>query len=165
MYRFPFDGHIDNTDGIYVFKSDLPGSSSVIVMIRKIYTPIHKLDSANQIEGQKDNSSCRLKTECPQTNNTENTTAEDIMAICDIRSAAATLFTIKYIQHAVFNYPPLLGGETLLLTHWDRDKMDAIYQTKFANAFSWMIIYWFRLKFHSSLFPWIQLTIFQHCFR
>ena len=40
-------------------------------------------------------------------------------------------------------------------------QMDAISQTTFSNAFSWMKMFEFRLKFHWSLFPWVQLTIFQ----
>ena len=51
------------------------------------------------------------------------------------------------------------------LTHWGRDKMDAISQTPFSSAFSWMKIFEFRLKFHWSLFLRVQLTIFQHWFR
>ena len=51
------------------------------------------------------------------------------------------------------------------LTHWDRDTMAAIFQTTFWNAFSWMKIYEFRLKFHWSLFLGAQLTIYQHWFR
>ena len=51
------------------------------------------------------------------------------------------------------------------LTHWDQDKMAAIYQTHFSNAFSGIKMYTFRLRFHWSLFPMIQLTIFQHWFR
>ena len=39
------------------------------------------------------------------------------------------------------------------LTHWGRDKMAAISQTIFSNAFSWMKRYKFRLSFHWSLFP------------
>ena len=38
-------------------------------------------------------------------------------------------------------------------------------QTTFSNAFSWMKIFEFRLKFHWSLFLMVQLTIFQHWFR
>ena len=38
------------------------------------------------------------------------------------------------------------------LAHWGRDKMDAIFQITFLNAFSWMKMYEFRLKFHWSLF-------------
>ena len=36
---------------------------------------------------------------------------------------------------------------------------------KFWNAFSWMKIYKFRSRFQRSLFPRVQLTIFQLCFR
>ena len=45
------------------------------------------------------------------------------------------------------------------------DKMDAISQTIFSNAFYWMKILEFWLKLHWSLFLRIQLTIFQHWFR
>ena len=51
------------------------------------------------------------------------------------------------------------------LTHWGRDEMAAIFQTPFANGFSWMKLYEFRLKFHWSLFLGVELTIFQHWFR
>ena len=51
------------------------------------------------------------------------------------------------------------------LTHWGRDKMDAISQKTFSSAFSWMKMFEFRLKFRWSLFLRVQLTIFQHWFR
>ena len=44
-------------------------------------------------------------------------------------------------------------------------QMDAISQTTVSNAFSWMKMFEFRLKFHWSLFPVVQWTIFQHWFR
>ena len=44
-------------------------------------------------------------------------------------------------------------------------KMDAISQTTFSSAFSWMKMFEFRLKFHWNLFLRVQLTIFQHWFR
>ena len=47
-------------------------------------------------------------------------------------------------------------------THWGRDKMAAIFQKIFSNAFSWMKIYDFRLLYHWSLFLGVELTIFQH---
>ena len=50
------------------------------------------------------------------------------------------------------------------LTHWGRDKMAAIYQTTFSNAFSWTKMYEFWLKFHWGLFVRVQLTIYQHWF-
>ena len=55
--------------------------------------------------------------------------------------------------------------QTYVLTHWGRDKMAAIFQTTFSNAFSWMKMFKFLLRFHWSLFPSVQLTIFQHWFR
>ena len=51
------------------------------------------------------------------------------------------------------------------LTHWGRDKMAAVSQTTLSNAFSWMKMSEFRLRFHWSLFLRVQLTIFQHWFR
>ena len=51
------------------------------------------------------------------------------------------------------------------LTHWGRDKMAAFSQTTLSNAFSWIKMFEFRLRFHWILFPGIQLTIFQHWFR
>ena len=51
------------------------------------------------------------------------------------------------------------------LTHWGRDKMSFFSQTTLSNAFSWMKMLEFRLRFHWSLFLRFQLTLFQHCFR
>ena len=56
-------------------------------------------------------------------------------------------------------------GIPILLTHWGRDKMDVIFQTTFSNAFSWMKMNEFRLRFHWSLFPRVKLTILHHWFR
>ena len=46
------------------------------------------------------------------------------------------------------------------LTHWGRDQIDAISQMTFSNTFSWIKMFKFRLRFHWSLFPRVQLTIF-----
>ena len=51
------------------------------------------------------------------------------------------------------------------LTHWGRDEMNNISQMTFSNVFSSMKMFEFRLKFHWSLFPRVELTIFQHWFR
>ena len=51
------------------------------------------------------------------------------------------------------------------LTHWGRHKMAAIFHTTFSNAFSWMNMYEFHLRFHWNLFLRFKLTIFQHWFR
>ena len=51
------------------------------------------------------------------------------------------------------------------LTHWGGDNLAAISQTTLSNAFSWMKILEFRLKFNLSLFLRVQLTISKHWFR
>ena len=53
----------------------------------------------------------------------------------------------------------ILSGEELPLSHWGRDEMDAISQTTFSNAFSWMKAHEIRLRFHWSLFLRFELTI------
>ena len=44
-------------------------------------------------------------------------------------------------------------------------QMTAVSQTTLSNAFSWMKMVEFRLRFHCSLFLSVQLTIIQHWFR
>ena len=68
-------------------------------------------------------------------------------------------------RRVVSNHQELGCFFNSLLTHRGRDKMDAILQTIFSNAFSWMKMFEFRLKFHWSLFLRAQLIIFQHWFR
>ena len=51
------------------------------------------------------------------------------------------------------------------LTSWGRGKMTAVSQTTLSNAFSWVKMLEFRLRFHWSLFLRVQLTIIQHWFR
>ena len=53
---------------------------------------------------------------------------------------------LKYI--AKISFPGANG-----LTHWGRDKMASNFLTTFSNAFSWMKIYKFRLRFHWSFVP------------
>ena len=40
-----------------------------------------------------------------------------------------------------------------LLTHWGRDKMDAIWQTTLPNAFSWMKKMWISIKISLKFVP------------
>ena len=56
-----------------------------------------------------------------------------------------------------------LSEETL--THWGRDKIAAIFQTTFSNAYYWMKMYDSRLGFHISVFHGFELTIRQHWFK
>ena len=58
-----------------------------------------------------------------------------------------------------------LLSRAMPLTHWGRDEIDDISRTTFSNAFYWMKMYWLRLEFHWSLFPRVQLTMFQHWLR
>ena len=44
-----------------------------------------------------------------------------------------------------------------LLTHWGRGKMAAIFQTTFSNAFSWVKMFEFCLRFHWSLLQRFEL--------
>ena len=66
-----------------------------------------------------------------------------------------------------YTFSPVGTGtlEKRKLTHWGRDKLDAISQTTFSNAFSWMKLFEYQLKFHWSLFLRAQLTIPQHWLR
>ena len=50
----------------------------------------------------------------------------------------------------------LYGG--LLLTHWGRDKMDAISQTTFSDAFSWMKNAWILLEISLKFVPKVQIN-------
>ena len=61
---------------------------------------------------------------------------------------------------SLYNGHPWLNLARWPLTHWGQDKMATIYQTTFSDAFSWMKMYKFWLRFHLSLVPRIQLTIF-----
>ena len=69
------------------------------------------------------------------------------------------------LQQRAYNGIPLLHSMDEIGTHWGRDKMATIFQMTFSNAFSWMKMYEFWLRFHWILFPRVQLTIFQHWLR
>ena len=57
-----------------------------------------------------------------------------------------------------------IGFVPEVLTHFPLDKMAAILQTIFSDAFLWMKSFVFWLKVHRSLFLRVQLTISQHWF-
>ena len=73
----------------------------------------------------------------------------------------------KYTQNDMKQTKSLLPicSRVWRITHWGRDKVDAISKTTFSSAFSRMKIFEFRLKFHWGLFLEDQLMIFQHWFR
>ena len=57
-----------------------------------------------------------------------------------------------------------MGGGITRISHWGRDEMDAIFKT-YSNAFFLIKIYNFWLRFHWTLFPRVQLPMFQNWFR
>ena len=64
--------------------------------------------------------------------------------------------TVNMVKLIIFQFPWSYGWrhymETLsALTHWDRDKMAAIFMTTFWHGFSWKKVYEFRLNFNWSL--------------
>ena len=69
---------------------------------------------------------------------------------------------IEWVYHVnISTWQEVMDG----MTHLDRHQMGAISHTTFSNVFSWMKMYKLRSKFHRSLFPRVQFTIFQHWFR
>ena len=95
---------------------------------------------------------------CSQTTSSgDSIWAVDTEAISDVQSVDVV------ICDTIGKYSTAL--RISVLTHWGRDKMEAISQTAFWSAFSWMKMFAFRLKFHWSLFLKVQLKIFQHWFR
>ena len=73
----------------------------------------------------------------------------------------------KWIKIVIgsFKKPILAWGQEVIisaLTHLSLDKMAAILQTVFSDAFSWMKIFIFWSEFHWSLFLAVQLAITQH---
>ena len=70
-------------------------------------------------------------------------------------SARANMSTI-YIAGtgSMFNnkrYETMSNGVGMVLTHWGQDKMAAVLQKTFSNAFSWVKIFLLWLKFYWTL--------------
>ena len=83
-------------------------------------------------------------------------------------------YLTNVISFCLCIYFPLIALRTMLSPSWViiasgntlRPGQDGRhFQTTFSNAFSWMKMIKFRLRFHWSLFPRVQLTILQHWFR
>ena len=72
---------------------------------------------------------------------------------CTIIGSDNGLRSVRYQAIVWTNAGLLLMGiwielQQFSLTHLGRDKMDAIFQTTFSNAFLWMKTYESRLRFH-----------------
>ena len=105
-----------------------------------------------------------------------NTSCEFIMNDCITTTKQSTTKPCAYfLGFTVVNrkVPPVMpttwfrmhNSASVVLTHWGRDKMDAISQTTSSSPFSWMKMFEFRLKSQWSLFLRVQLTRFQNWFR
>ena len=73
---------------------------------------------------------------------------------------------ITYSLHTIVPQREVLTLHMLIfLTHLPLDKMAAIWQMIFSDAFSGMKMFVVWCKIHQSLSLRVQLTISQHCFR
>ena len=91
---------------------------------------------------------------------------------CNLRSGYSWSWVVTLSPGSLFLLPQVGGAVAprgsgggyrcswVLLLRLHLDKMAVIFQT-FSNAFSWMKMYLFRLRFHWSLFPRVHWTIFQ----
>ena len=81
-----------------------------------------------------------------------------------VHAMAWCLLSIRPVPESMITYHPCDSEEHVFNTLRPR-QMDAISQTTFWNAFSWMKMFEFRLKFHWGVFLRFQLTLFQHWYR
>ena len=80
-----------------------------------------------------------------------------ILVTCDQVISSSTIFrvtslilAISYDCHGAIEATVKVGTKSLI--HWGRDKMAAIFLTTFWNAFSWMKMHEFCLRFHWNVF-------------
>ena len=99
---------------------------------------------------------CRISPKCCQTPSYFS---------CKHGPGGKAIYNVKW--HGLLPHCPVdrVTWEVLASTHWGQDKTAAVSQTTLSNAFSWMKILEFRLRFHWRLFLRVQLTIFHHWFR
>ena len=86
------------------------------------------------------------------------------LGICGVLHISCYEFRVWFIPYLYQCHVVYISCSDLMcfnITHWGRDKMAAISLTTFSIAFSWMKMFEFRLRFHWSLFPRVQLTILQ----
>ena len=92
---------------------------------------------------------------------------------CEVQSYPSIQSYSHFMVSVVHRHSVLISVDLCLfvpalvvpLTHWGRNKMADIYHTTFSNEFSWMKMDKFRVRFHWSLYPRVQLRIFQHWLR
>ena len=72
---------------------------------------------------------------------------------CWLGTKQATSHYLSQLQPVAWHHISLLPVGFNVLTHWGWDKMGAMFQTTMSNAFSYMKMYKFWLRFHWILFP------------
>ena len=124
-------------------------SNTLFIMIYQIHFLYYCIGFEFRPEGHENGRSCQDSYVC-----------NNVSIICkyfvkaDVSSKKICIYDTWYMIYCRF-----------ALTYWGRDLIATISQTTFSNAFSWMKMYEFRLKFHESLFLSFELTIFSHWFR
>ena len=88
----------------------------------------------------------------------------DIIAMkwCEFSHHCARRYPSTWQRHEINRHSADYKFKIFSDSHWGRDKIATISQTTFSNAFSWMEMYDFRLRFHWNLFLRFELTIIQH---
>ena len=76
-----------------------------------------------------------------------------MVLILKIDTPNINMCQIGYVLDSMISLNVLYTITFTCITHWGRDKMDAISQKTFSCAISWMKMYEFRLKFHLECFP------------
>ena len=91
------------------------------------------------------------------------------------RGSPGTMYPILYtethktrvmeIHFVTINIQNYKDNKEAPITHWGWDKMAAVLEMTFSNAFTWMKLFKLRLIFHCNLFLMVKLIIFQHRLR
>ena len=102
---------------------------------------------------------CAVARPVPASRYTHRTTCRNSTQHCCSSAVSASYW------HSSFLRRERVSGIKYCLTHLPLDNMDAISQTIFSDAFSWMKSFVFWLKSCWSLFLRVQMTINQHWLR
>ena len=78
------------------------------------------------------------------------------------QSHTHNVYTYSRVKWLLFHWSNTIIQ--IKLTYWGLNKTNNILHARFSNAFSWIKLIVFQLKFHWSLSPRIQMTINQHWF-
>ena len=99
---------------------------------------------------------------CPWGSNWELASIAQILAFCLFGAKPLSGATATWFVDPCRRYETSMGW---LINTLKQRQMAAVSYTTLSNAFSWMKMSEFRLRFHRSLFLRVELTIIQHWFR